>query len=356
MGILRTIFAITVVLAHSPWNEGFVFVGGRNAVQLFYMISGFLISHIISTNPTYRSPLKFYLNRALRLYPIYCAVALLSLLAAFIANQKLFEIYRNIPVKADVLLILSNLFLFGQDWVMFSGIRNGHLVFTSDWRQSDFLLYKALLVPQAWTLGVELSFYALAPFVLRNKSAIILLIGLSLLVRLFLIKIGLGLKDPWVFRFFPSELSLFLLGALSNQFLLPLWKSFVSSNGREWIFRYGTYLIIFLSLIYFMIPIKEIYKTPFLFFVFLIFLPLTFLYQNASKLDKIIGELSYPIYIGHLLVITTLSTFVRHNILTNHIVISFLNVFGAIVFSLILNKYIGRPIEQQRAKIKSVSP
>jgi peptidoglycan/LPS O-acetylase OafA/YrhL len=44
MGTLRTLLAISVVFAHS---FGFVFVGGRNAVQLFYMISGFLISFVI---------------------------------------------------------------------------------------------------------------------------------------------------------------------------------------------------------------------------------------------------------------------------------------------------------------------
>jgi peptidoglycan/LPS O-acetylase OafA/YrhL len=44
MGMLRTIFAISVVFVHS---YGHVFVGGRNAVQLFYIISGFLISYVL---------------------------------------------------------------------------------------------------------------------------------------------------------------------------------------------------------------------------------------------------------------------------------------------------------------------
>ena len=108
MGILRTILAITVVFAHSPWNDGLIFVGARNAVQLFYIISGFLICHIINSNPVYQDPLKFYLNRALRIYPpIYYAVALLTL-AAFlvIANQKFFGIYRDAPGTANALLCL----------------------------------------------------------------------------------------------------------------------------------------------------------------------------------------------------------------------------------------------------------
>ena len=39
MGALRTIFAITVLFAHSLGN---FFIGGSHSVQLFYMISGFL--------------------------------------------------------------------------------------------------------------------------------------------------------------------------------------------------------------------------------------------------------------------------------------------------------------------------
>lgn len=74
MGILRTLFAISVVFAHS---YGYVFVGGRNAVQLFYMISGFLISYVIVEKKVYSRVINFYVNRYLRLYPIYIAVAFL---------------------------------------------------------------------------------------------------------------------------------------------------------------------------------------------------------------------------------------------------------------------------------------
>lgn len=54
MGLLRTILAISVVLAHSIGfvSIGFrsnvgLLVGGQNAVQIFYMISGFLISYVL---------------------------------------------------------------------------------------------------------------------------------------------------------------------------------------------------------------------------------------------------------------------------------------------------------------------
>ncbi len=290
MGLLRTIFAISVVCAHSPWHDHLVFVGGRNAVQLFYMISGFLISHVMGANAVYRDPWRFYLSRALRLYPIYYAVAFLSLAFSVYANN-LSEIYINIPVAACGLLIFSNLFLFGQDWVMFSRISNGRLAFATDFRKSDILLYKGLLIPQAWTLGLELSFYALAPFILRSRRIIFLLLGLSLLIRVCLFAAGLGKSDPWIYRFFPAELALFLLGVLSNWYLLPAWKRLISLYGLKRAPMLGTYLVVCMCLLYFLIPAKEAVKTPALFAAFLVFLPLTFLYQSMSGVDKAIGEL-----------------------------------------------------------------
>ena len=59
MGSLRTFLALTVVLSHS---YGYIFVGGRLAVQLFYIISGFLISYILLEANSYRSLKGFLVN------------------------------------------------------------------------------------------------------------------------------------------------------------------------------------------------------------------------------------------------------------------------------------------------------
>lgn len=354
MGLLRTILSITVVFAHLPFGSSFVFVGGKHAVQLFYLISGYLIAHILATNESYKDPLKFYLNRILRLYPIYYVVALLSLITAVLINQGFFDLYRKIPASADALLIISNFFLIGQDWVMFSGIDDGRLVATADFRQSDFPLHSGLLVPPAWTLGVELSFYVLAPFILRNKKMIFLLLILSLSIRGFLFYIGLGSSDPWNYRFFPAELSLFLLGALANQYLLPIWKKIVSVSSFRVAPSLGTYLVVFMVVFYFLIPVKEIIKESLLFSVFLLFLPLTFLYQNISKIDQAIGELSYPIYICHLPVIRIISSMMERLNIIDTFAISCACLFMSIIFAYFLNRYIGRRIEHLRKQIKAV--
>ncbi len=308
MGLLRTLFAITVVFAHSPLNGGFVFVGGRNAVQLFYMISGFLISYIISTNRAYRNPYRFYLNRALRLYPIYLVVALLALLGVVFAKPKFFELYAQIPIAADMLLLFSNLFLIGQDWVMFAGIDNGQLVFAPDFTRSDVLLFEGLLVPQAWTLGVEISFYLIAPCILHKRRLVILLLLLSLLIRLLLITLGVGGNDPWTYRFFPAELALFLLGVLAEQYLLPWWKGVIATNNLPWLPSVATFALVALALGFTLLPFTQVVSSLLLFLVFFLLLPLTFLYQNNSPTDRAVGELSYPLYVGHLLVISSLGT------------------------------------------------
>ena len=75
MGLLRTIFALSVVFSHLGI---YTFVGARNAVQIFYIISGFLISYILVESKNYPNIKHFYFNRILRIYPIYYFVVFIS--------------------------------------------------------------------------------------------------------------------------------------------------------------------------------------------------------------------------------------------------------------------------------------
>jgi hypothetical protein len=42
---------------------------------------------------------------------------------------------------------------------------------------------------------------------------------------MYLIHLGIGTKDPWTYRFFPTELALFLIGALAHQVLRPIYST-----------------------------------------------------------------------------------------------------------------------------------
>ena len=355
MGCLRTIFAISVVFVHS-W--GHVFVGGRNAVQLFYIISGFLISYVLVESRKYPFLKDFYINRALRLYPIYSVVAFSTLVALFmqyifIDMPSLFKVWDESPLSAKVLLLISNIFLFGQDWVMFSAIKDGHLIFSENFQNSEVLLAGGLLVPQAWTLGVELTFYLIAPFVVSSRKVMYLLLIDSIALRLTLIKIGIGMNDPWNYRFFPTELALFLVGALSHQILYPLYKKvFVSKI--DLVSNLSTYFLIIFSLFFFVLPIPGIYKNLFLFASFALLLPFTFVFNNKNKWDRYIGDLSYPIYIGHMLVIIIVTNIMSIFPIHDKKIFAFICVFFSILFAVFLNKCIGIPVEKIRNRFRSL--
>lgn len=343
MGTIRFILAIIVVFAHS--GHGLFLVGGENAVQLFYMISGFLIHHIINTNPVYQSVGTFYKSRAIRIYPAYWIVAAIALLVHVILEDGFFSLYREMPITAAIILMFSNLALFAQDVVMFLGINGDQLHLTGNFRQSDILLYHALLVPQGWSLGVELCFYLLAPFIVRRACTLFYFLGISLAVKGALIYLGLGLVDPWSYRFFPAELSMFLLGALANRYLLPVWHKLHARWPLAHIVATGMFVAV--MIIYWKAPGDEGWKKVGLFALFLAALPATFLFQNTCKLDRYVGEFSYPIYIVHLLVIVLLEPLLRVAGISAAIPVALFNVLFSILAALLLDRLV-KPIESRR--------
>ena len=366
MGILRTILAISVVLSHS---YGGGLVGGRLAVQLFYIISGYLISYILIESNSYKKKKYFYINRVLRLFPIYFAVSLLTLgfliymefyplqsnQDSFVLNSSMsfFNIYGEVGIIGKISLVLSNILIIGQDWIMFTGVFEGGFGFTSNNTTSEVNVWHGLLIPQAWTLGVEISFYALAPFVLKRKKTIIILIILSLMVRTYIIYIGLGFKDPWTYRFFPNELALFLFGSLSHQ----LWSSILKRKG--WIkYNYSlwvTVLLILYCLIFPLLPYKNI-NTLLLISFFILALPFLFNYQSKNRIDKLIGSLSYPIYISHWFVISITCYILNYFSVPNlkgNILLSIIICIITILFSVMLNRIIDTKINNIRKSLRS---
>lgn len=351
MGSIRTLYALAVVFAHS-WPYGMVSVGGKNAVQLFYIISGFLISYVLLESNSYGDLRSFYINRYLRLYPTYCFVAVITFIFYLtIKNPVFFGIYKTAPNLADALLIITNLTLFGQDLVMFSGVVHNEFAFVSDYNATDVVLYKGLLVPQAWSLGIELMFYLIAPFLLPRRKLIFLMLGIAFAIRAYLVLVGLHYKDPWTYRFFPAEISFFLLGALSHQLLLPLYKTYFKRRLNVLVIC-ATCFLIFLSCAFPYIPVKSMYKSAVFFSVFIFFLPFAFIFQGKYRVDNWVGNLSYPIYIGHMLIFWIISYISEIYGYTNKVVISLSCVVISIVFAIFLNKYIGSPFERLRNNIR----
>jgi peptidoglycan/LPS O-acetylase OafA/YrhL len=353
MGIIRIILAISVVLAHTSSIYGLGFVDAGIAVQAFYIISGFYMALIlnekyIGKNNSYK---LFITNRFLRLYPIYWTVLLLIILSSFgvifiTHGAKLghFTIYNTyihqMSFGSLAFLIFTNIALFFQDIVMFLGFNTstGNLFFTSNFTHTSPYLNSFLFVPQAWTIGIELTFYLIAPFLARKKMKYILLIlASSIALRIFLAFIGLK-EDPWNNRFFPLELTYFLLGIIAYKMYVKL----KNANLNLMIHKSAFGLVLGCSFVYnyLSFPIQQyIYL-----FVFFACLPFIFLLSKKWKIDAYIGELSYPIYIGH--------TFVFYCIkplsIVHKVGVGLSVTLGSILFAILLNELVAKKIEKIR--------
>jgi len=335
---------------------GLSLVGGRIAVQTFYIISGFYMALILSEKYVGKNGRYslFLSNRLLRLYPVYWVV-LIGTIALFFflgwytdgAYGTKLDLYREYLGKMGIgeflFLLVSNVVLFFQDAVMFFGVNpeTGGLYFTRNFLSAEPGLYEFLFLPQAWTLGIELLFYVIAPFIIRRKTWVILIIaGLSLGLRGYLY-FGLDLNhDPWTHRFFPTELFFFLLGILG-------YRMHKALKGWEHSKRVGEIalgLILLLTVIFSLISWSGFQYVYFLLF----FLGLPFIFERTKrwKWDRTIGELSYPVYICHLLILEAILALALPQPGGLGLVLTVLSVVAAIV----LNRLIAMPIERIRQK------
>jgi peptidoglycan/LPS O-acetylase OafA/YrhL len=369
MGIIRLALALSVVAAHSsPWPV-FGFIHANYAVEMFFMISGFYMAMVLATKYAGRSPWDFLTNRLLRIYPTYWTVLLVTGALMYVGTfpeqtrpfVRLYEASFNnwSGLWALLVVALSNTSLLFQDVFMFLSVRDDlQFRFTSDFNREANPAWHFLLVPQAWTVSLELVFYALAPYLVRRRSFVLwVLVLLSVSIRLSLLSVGLGF-DPWTYRFLPSEIAFFILGILSYR---------VKSRRIYPKVVIATILAITLLAQHsarLALPMLRVPASPFpimlvLLAVSLLYLgmPEIFRISKNSRIDRICGELTYPVYISHVLVLTLIDALVTDS---GHF--SWLDGFGPrllciVVIAAALAWLIERPIDRVRqARITGPAP
>ena len=154
------------------------------------------------------------------------------------------------------------------------------------------------VIPQAWSVSLELMFYAIAQFLVRRHWLVLVAIIVATYV-LRSVAAAYGLDGSgFAYRFFPFEIGLFLAGVLSHRVY-----AYVNSHG---VMRLPISLAIGATLIGTVLVQQYVDSLDNHKFYILVAvaLPALFDLSRRIRLDSWLGELSYPIYLVHLSVLS----------------------------------------------------
>jgi len=300
VGALRLFLALVVALGHlqqivlaprGMYVPNWLLLGTNAgfAVIMFYVISGFLMSTVLSDKypATAAGTWRFYSARARRIFGLYWPMLLICF---FVRPDAL-----SLLVHATAVQKFLNISLIGGDW---------YLILNDPAQEATWNAFPEPM-HQAWTLAAELFFYLVAPFVLRSR-----LLSLGLLIASFGTRAGLdlalGTETPWVYFFPPATFGFFLLGH-EARLLAQRFPLLVNRRGG---------LLIFAALLGCFMPFRSTvgWDTPRFAVGMLCFaMALPWLFRLTSKNRSLnwLGNLSFPVYLVHTLVRMQFEQWVR---------------------------------------------
>jgi peptidoglycan/LPS O-acetylase OafA/YrhL len=201
---LRAIAVLMVLLTHFwPYSPGTPYLNrvaafGWAGVDLFFVLSGFLISRILWVTAEQRGYYRsFYMRRTLRIFPLYYAVLTLVLIGLPLVTTLPEPLMRD---RWMYFAYLSNIALAAGGWQLF-------------------------LVDITWSLAIEEQFYLLWPTVVRFlKGPRLIRLCIALIVVVPILR--LWAWDPlgwrWIHMFTAFRLDAFAMGAVVG--LVPITK------------------------------------------------------------------------------------------------------------------------------------
>jgi len=272
--------------------------GGRTAVSLFFVLSGFILTYNYSTLTGAAARMRFYVNRVARIYPVVLLALLIGAVGVTVAltasDPKYLRDWYSLESPSVIALVGSFL---------------AQITVTTGW-------FPAARINQpwngpAWSIACEMFFYVLFPFLIawaRNRRAWTIAIAL---VCVFLTQVLLivgartfapaGQRGFLVSQFPPTHLFDFVIGMAAGLFFLK--------GGREWLAagyrRTGTLLaaMVPLALLAYFRPIDPAYLLMTPFFALLVLGLASPPSRRPSVLAArpllLLGEASFSLYLIH---------------------------------------------------------
>ena len=337
MGTFRFLLAFLVAFGHTalefPLEEArqiLMLLPISMAIQSFFVISGFII--ILTLNKNYytgdsylRQSSRYYLNRILRIFPLYILSVLFFYLDVSLLNiihSK--DSYSNSNIF-EIKYILSNLLLIFQDSYFEVGLVN----------------------PVAWSLDLELQWYLFAPvlyyfFYYKYNAVYLRIIVYTIILLIFFI---INITQYFLY---------FVFGILLYDFYI-IYQSKLKNAIKM------RYVLILSTLLLFSYPI---FNFDFLWYTYWLGIALLcFTVNFKHRIDKLLGDLSYPIFVLHIPVIFIV--FLQVNKYCKllfgitfedyFMLVSLISFIFFVVFCYFILLVIQYPLDHLRNKIKSDS-
>jgi peptidoglycan/LPS O-acetylase OafA/YrhL len=293
MGTVRLLLALAVVFSHAgafgiiPHYTpvfGYWPVDATVAVEMFYVVSGFLMGLVLTEK--YQALdgwiWKFWLNRYSRLLPGYLVVLALS---SILVSPQLLHLPND--TWQALLLKFNIVTMIGLEWPTFYSI-GGHTA------------QAQVPVQQAWSLGIELMFYVVVPALSGWRTRTLIVLTAALVFVRLLIADAVPFV-PWQQRLWPLELTFFLFGLLAHRAYARWFSDGAHPRGG----------IASMAVIAMLIclsgygdelrgwtPINALFFTG----VLAMAMPSIFAAMRDWRADRWVGEFSYPVYLVHMLV------------------------------------------------------
>ncbi len=305
-----------------PYLEYF-FLTGVDAVRLFFILSGFLIITLMlreNTRQGYVNMRKFYMRRALRIYPVYF-ILLIVVVALFGAFYK------------PLLLFMLTFFLGNVAYVLF---------------------YPFPPLEHLWSIAVEEQFYLVAPLLSRRLRILPqLLIGFMAMYWGLLILSEQLPPNLWTALIQITRYDLIAMGALLGYAHYHHWS--VLRYLRSRLARFVAVMLVLYAVIF------AEYSTAFVYTTIMALAFSVIIYWVAvepprllrSGLLEWLGNYSYSMYVYHPLVI-----FLLYQVLHNHLPLPAYAAAlygGTLGITLILSglsqHYVERPLARLRRRL-----
>lgn len=333
---LRAIAALMVIIFHFLASFSYdskiflslkkISIFGQTGVDLFFVLSGFLITRILlKTKKGNNYFLNFYSRRTLRIFPLYYFfLVLFYLIVPFLTNVPSFS--------------------FGEQLYFYTYLQNISVTFNLGGKGPHHY----------WSLAVEEHFYLFWPlFIYFLNKKFIKYVVLGIVFLTILLRIIMVSNEYGVFYFTFTRFDSLAIGALLA--LLELKSFFTVANRKKFVFGISVFFVLLIIWAFAINNhlIKETFK--YLIYSCLYFFVIAYIlsldkssYLNkflTSKILQFLGKISYGLYVYHPLVLIIMHKY----LVTGYLLFDFIVL---IIFTVIISHFSFVFFESKFIKLK----